>query len=1334
MSSGDLRKPLFEKHARRPPPEESANILSRLFLAFLWPLYKRAATLDDAFTVEDLDDPILEDESERCADQFSVMWKEELLRAKGLKQEPSLFRCFVGFLKWDMVYMSIWSLFQGAAPFTNIILLRYITEFVLDKRIETHWGYLYGCISFVSIGIIAIAQAQMMRHCVHASCRGHGAITGVLFQHMLHLTVTGRTQAGGVGGMINVMSSDVMRIVDMGPLMSQLLLQPAQTIGVFAYLFYLIGWPALGGLAVFCIAVPFNYRISNSFLGKFIEKMIIGDKRVQKVQEIINAIRVVKFYAWEKAFQGEVGKLRNPEVQCVGDLHMQIAKIMFSVSFVAPLIQLVMFVILSSVYPERLTVTLFFQSMSLISILTLNIIMVPLTYSAYLQMMVSVHRIQNFLSAEAMPNLCITSEGFTAGHLQIVDATLQWPAAKQAAAPSAAPKVELDNPLEHPPMFRDMHFEAKSGELIMVVGPVGSGKTSLLASFLSEMELVKGSIQMGGKVAYVPQLAWILNASVRNNIIMHLPYDEARYNAIIEAVDLKPDIAALPNGELTEIGEKGINISGGQKQRISLARAVYTDADIYLLDDPLSAVDAHVGAHIFRKTLQGLLKNKTRILVTHQLSYLKEASRVYLVNAGKVSVETDLNAPSDPFLPEESLTVMQKMLQTWHANEAAARGGATPLTPGMGNASFGSDRSGVEKKPSGQDQQEEKKGDGGGVLVQQETRERGSIRFSTYFGYLASFGGFFTLWLPYVFFQCLQGAMQIFAQLWMGYFAEGQVEWMGYSIRGHIGGQSSVAFYLGIYAALVGCVALCVLIRETLWRLGSVRPSKILYDRMLGRVLRAPLSFFDTTPTGRILNRFTKDFDDIDFMVPLTTNQFFCGATQQFFSILSLSFAVPYFAPVAVGAIILLYFVSAVDNTSLVLRRLNNVTQSPILSLFTECLQGTSSIRAYGTWKFFRERFIAALDVNHSALLGNRLLFENLKIKINFVSALMSGATIVLIAVMRNDLSPTIAAFAVTQAMGFTIGIGYTARDKQEMALAMNSVERVLQYCALDEEPEGEMEQPPIKNWPSEGTVLFREVSAQYRPGLPNVLDTLNIEIKGGEKIGVVGRTGSGKSSLLLVLFRMIPFVGKGKVFIDGADVSTLKASVLRGAMSAIPQEPVLFSGSVRNNLDPFGRFTGNDDVLWETLKMSHLKDKVESLTFSQPQGKPLGPPPPEVPIPASKLDYPITESDFSVGQRQLICLGRAIIRRAPILVMDEATSSVDVHTDKLIQETVRTAFAKTTVITVAHRLNTIMDSDRVLVLDKGKVVEFDSPANLLEQKGSVFRGLVREASNREKS
>ena len=879
------------------------------------------------------------------------------------------------------------------------------------------------------------------------------------------------------------------------------------------------------------------------------------------------------------------------------------------------------------------------------------------------------------------------------------------------------------------PALEGIDLRVPKGSLVAVVGAVGAGKSSLVSALLGEMEMVSGRTARQTNVAYVPQQAWIQNMSLKDNILFERPYREAKFRRVLKACALESDLDILASAKDTEIGENGINLSGGQKQRVSLARAVYAGADLYLLDDPLSAVDSHVGKHIFDEVLSsatGLLRGKTRILVTHGVSFLQEVDQIVVMKGGRVAevgsyqslmerggafaeflvtygnesveqeeVEDDFEIKSISALSNGTGPFSRSVSQV-DAPSPIPRERALSIT--SRDSAF-SNPDGVRLPTLAEKTSLEKDG----ALIEEEKAMVGKVSWSIYGSYFRSMGvGIFAFCI------CLYGLGQgihAYNNYWLSLWADENEEHPEDA-------EENAKKYLGLYGILGAVEMVVEFSREIIHYLNCARASKHMHAVLLAGVMRSPMSFFDTTPNGRIVNRFSSDVNTIDQTIPNEVNDFLWSVCDVVAVLIMISVSTPMFVSVILPLFIIFYFVQKLYiAASRQLKRLESISKSPVFAHFSETIQGASSIRAYREAdRFIRESEVRVLENVKSFYLSvssNRWLGVRIELLGNLIILFAS-----LFAVIgRESLSPGLAGLSINYALSIIDTLNWMVRMACELENNAVAIERVVEYSKNHPEAEWERKEADDEigeNWPNRGQVRFVDYRTRYREGLDLVLKGIDLDVASQEKIGLCGRTGAGKSSLTLALFRIIEPAG-GRIEIDGVDTSALGLHRLRSGLTIIPQDPVLFTGDLRFNLDPTGRHS--DAELWESLEHAHLKEFVSGLS----QG----------------LDHEVSEGgeNFSVGQRQLICLARALLRKTRILVLDEATAAVDLETDDLIQATIRREFADCTILTIAHRLNTIMDSDRIAVFKEGNLVELDTPSKLLQDGGSVFRDMAKNAN-----
>ncbi|KAL6776048.1 hypothetical protein ACKKBG_A19595 [Auxenochlorella protothecoides x Auxenochlorella symbiontica] len=890
--------------------------------------------------------------------------------------------------------------------------------------------------------------------------------------------------------------------------------------------------------------------------------------------------------------------------------------------------------------------------------------------------------------------------------------------------------------------LRNISLQIKPGELVCCVGRVGMGKSSLVQAILGEMDKETGHVRVGGSMAYVAQQAWIINASVKENVSFGKEWDEAKWNATVEACCLSQDLETLPGGADTEIGEKGINLSGGQKQRVSLARAMYQDADVYIMDDPLSAVDVHVGRHIFENLITGALKGKTRLLVTNQLQYCHHADQIIVVDEGQVVVQgtyetcmahptfaglvrehaaeagADEEAPEPaPFAKKgsgelvmravsRSEVALQEVLEEVEgtpedAIDGPPHGQATkPAVTGsmLVRPSKGSSSSATKKH--------DVKAPMPGALMVVEDKEEGQVAWSVYWRYITCYGRWAALAL--LVFWSGEETTSVLTNWWLSKWSTAETL-NAVQVQAGIPSDFSRISYIGGYLGFAFAYVILVTLRTIANLASSLTASRLIHERSLLSLDRSPVTFFDTTPIGRILNRFSKDTGDMDFMLSMSLSQLGTCVMNLLGTIIFIAVIQPWILVGIAPLTIVYYFIQKFYRRSYIeFQRQDATSRSPIYAHFSETLSGVDTIRAYRLSDAFAADSQGRVDANHRAYWCLSMANEWLSLRLDFMGAIIVFLVAILSIVNRNSINVALMALTLSQALSVTQFLKVVVTTAAQFESRFNSVERLFAYWDLPQEAPAYLpgkEAPDA--WPDKGALQYTDVWMRYRAELGPVLKGVTFFVAPGEKVGIVGRTGSGKSSLIVSLFRLVePY--QGSIALDGIDLLSLGLNDVRSRIAVIPQDPVLFSGSVRANLDPYDRYT--DAEVWEALTHVAMRGPVAAL----PEG----------------LSARVAEGgdNFSVGQRQLFCVARALLREPQVLVADEATASVDSETDTLIQQTIRREFRHCTVLTIAHRINTILDATKVLVMEDGKVAEYDTVAHLMSRGTSSFRAMAQEA------
>merc|ERR1711871_1531614 len=857
----------------------------------------------------------------------------------------------------------------------------------------------------------------------------------------------------------------------------------------------------------------------------------------------------------------------------------------------------------------------------------------------------------------------------------------------------------------------DINMQVKRGSLVAVVGPVGCGKSSLLNCMIGELLYQSGRIHVNGNIAYCDQKVWIMNATVKDNILFGRDFDETRFDMAIHSACLEADLKVLPGGVNTEIGERGINLSGGQKARVALARAVYRNADIYLLDDPMSAMDSHVGAHIFDECIKSTLGKKTRILVTHHLRLLTQCDQVLILDEGKMKA---FGTPGELLNSGLDLELYLPDLKK------------SKSTDNLENAVNDSVKQEDERIENANDRKEDNRES---RLTEAEDRVFGEVHLSTYWYYIKSGGPL--LFLAVLVAMSAGKGVEVSSAFYLSDWSKASIE---AERRGDpLSGEENVA-YVNFYAMLACMGIVGVTIRSLFLANHRLHASKSIHEQLLNSVIASPVSFFDSTPLGRILNRFSSDILTIDEELSANVSQLFNAGFEVLKSVGGIAGATKGIFLAVLAPLGYLYYRAQkfFRKSSTEIQRLESISKSPIYANFSETLNGIATVRAFGD----QEVFIKELEKNaNNNTVANILLligFQWLAIRLDMIGSITSFF-VAAVALGTKDMIPAgYVALALSYSFDMSGYLKYAVRMVAQVEANMNSVERVSHY-AFNLEPEVDTLDPkailkkgkkkddddsgeessslvtsvvppvtiPPENWPSKGEIKAENVFMSYSDG-PDVLKGLDFTVKGMEKVGIAGRTGSGKSSLMVALFRIENF--RGSITIDGIDTKSIPLKVLRSKLGIIPQDPVMFAATVRFNLDPLNIYT--DEEIWAVLDKVDMKKVIQSL--------------PEM------LEDKVSEGgdNFSAGQRQLICIARALLRNPKILVLDEATASIDNETDNMIQSMIRSSFKESTLLTIAHRLHTIIDADKIMVMDNGKVAEIDSPGSLLKIENGIFKAL----------
>uniref|UniRef100_A0A8D3DGD5 ABC-type glutathione-S-conjugate transporter n=1 Tax=Scophthalmus maximus TaxID=52904 RepID=A0A8D3DGD5_SCOMX len=1225
----------------------------------------------------------------RLPDQAQLLRKLQKEQSSGFFLLRALARKFGPYFLTGTLCIILHDCFMFAIPQVLSLLL----AFMRDEDAPLWKGYFYATLMFLLSCLQSLFNHQYMYTCFTVGMRVKTAVMGLVYRKSLVINSAARRTCT-VGEIVNLVSADTQKLMDFVVYFNAVWLAPIEIVLCLFFLWQHLGPSALAGIATVILIFPLN-----GFIAKKRSKLQVTiqmkfmDGRIRLMNEILNGIKILKFYAWEKAFLEQVLGYREKELEA-----LKKSQILYSIS----IISFAMFGVYVMLDDRNvLDAQKVFVSMALINILKTPLSQLPFAISTSMQAMVSLRRLGKYLCSEELKVDNVSKSPLSSGRNVVIDnGTFSWSA-------------------DGPPCLKRINIHVPRGSLVAVVGHVGSGKSSLLSAMLGETEKRSGRVVVKGSVAYVPQQAWIQNATVQDNVIFGREKLKTWYHRVLEACALLPDLDILPAGDATEIGEKGLNLSGGQKQRVSLARAVYRTADVYLLDDPLSAVDAHVGQHIFDKVIgpKGVLRDKTRILVTHGMSFLPQADLILVMVDGAITESgsyQELLSRHGAFADFIHTFASTERKESAIQREMCGTPSGFFITLTFGSSTFSrgdTNNSNLQNmEPMSEADQEQVPEDLGKLTVVDKART-GRVKLEMYKKYFKTIS--LAIIIPIVFLYAFQQGASLTYNYWLSMWADDPVV---------NGTQLDTDLKLTVFGALGFAQGIAIFGTTVAISLCGIIASRHLHMDLLNNVLHSPMSFFECTPSGNLLNRFAKEIDAIDCMVPDGLKMMLSYVFKLMEVCIIVMMATPFAAVIILPLAFLYAFVqSFYVATSCQLRRLEAVSRSPIYTHFNETVQGAGVIRAFGEQSRFILQANKRVDCNQTSYFPRFVATRWLAVNLEFVGNVVVLAAAILSVIGKNTLSPGIVGLAVSHSLQVRGSTYMHASHSGSGGLSVPSSHfhtqqnrgNLLKVESLSKKSKStslpwtfiEGSSLPLA-WPQRGTIEFQDYGLQYRKGLELALKGITLHIHEKEKVGIVGRTGAGKSSLALGIFRILE-AAKGKIFVDGINIEDIGLHDLRSRITIIPQDPVLFSGSLRMNLDPFDTYT--DEEVWSSLELAHLKNFVSNLP--------------------DKLNHECSEGgeNLSLGQRQLVCLARALLRKTKILVLDEATAAVDLETDTLIQSTIRTQFEDCTVLTIAHRLNTIMDYTRVIVMDRGHISEMDSPANLIAQRGQFYR-MCREA------
>ncbi|XP_071709505.1 ABC transporter C family member 10 [Rutidosis leptorrhynchoides] len=1236
-------------------PLAKAGFLNVMSFWWLNPLMKKGSEK----TLEEKDMPKLciEDRAESCYRAFL----DQLNRQKN--PHPSIL--------WTIVMCNLKELLiSGFFAFMKIItvsagplfLKAFITVAEGDENFNGE-GYLLAITLFIFKIIESLSQRQWDFRCRVIGTRVRSLLTAAIYKKQLTLSNAAKI-THSAGEIMNYATVDAYRIGEFPNWLHQSWTTVLQLILALAILFQAVSYATFASLGIIILTVICNAPLAK-LQHKFQSKLMVAqDGRLKAISEALVNMKVLKLYAWEIHFKSVIEKLRAVEDKWLSAVQLRRAYNSF-LFWSSPL--LVSTATFGACYfiGIPLNASNVFTFVATLRLVQDPIRTIPDVIGIIIQAKVAFSRILIFLQAPELESCHVRQK---VNHepldynILIDSASLSWEGNLVKST------------------LRNINLKARLGEKIAICGEVGSGKSTLLAGILGEVPIIEGSLQVFGSIAYVSQSAWIQTGSIRDNILFGSDMDDQRYQQTLKKCCLVKDLELLTYGDLTEIGERGVNLSGGQKQRIQLARALYQDADIYLLDDPFSAVDAHTASSLFNEFVMEALSTKTVLLVTHQVDFLPTFDSVLLMSDGEIIAA----APYDQLMSssQEFQDLVNAHKETAGSERLAQVTSSTKQIPSVKDLKS----THVNKISENSEQNNQ--------LIKTEEREQGDTGLRPYKQYLNQNKGYL-LFSVAVLSQVAFVACNVCQNSWMA---------------ANVDNADVTTLKLIVVYLIIGVVAMLFLLARSLFTVAlGLQSSKSIFSQLLISLFRAPMSFYDSTPLGRVLSRVSVDLSIIDLDIPFNF-LFAVAATSNFYTTLGVLAFVTW--QVLFVSIPLIYVAFRLQryyfSSAKMLMRINGTTKSFVANHFAESVAGAMTIRAFQQEERFFAKSFEVVDINASPYLhsfaANNWLIQRLE---TISATVLSASSLCMVLLPPGTFTSGFIGMAISYGLSLNMSLVMSIQNQCTLVNYIISVERVFQYMHLPSEaPLVIKENRPPSNWPNSGKVEIQDLQIRYRPESPLVLKGVSCTFQGGHKIGIVGRTGSGKTTLIGALFRLVEPVG-GKIVVDGIDISTLGLHDLRSRFGVIPQDPTLFNGTVRYNLDPLCQHT--DQQIWEVLGKCQLRDAVQDKIGG--------------------LDSIVLDdgTNWSMGQRQLFCLGRALLRRSKILVLDEATASIDNATDTMLQETIRSEFADCTVITVAHRIPTVMDCTMVLTMSDGKIAEYDEPMKLMRRDDSLFGQLVKE-------
>ena len=1262
-----------------------------------------------------------------------------------------------------MIIITICTVLYTILNIVSIYYFRIFIKIFADKKKTGGWKnkndlfvpFLYLTIRFLNY-ILQRKNTQMLNDVGYKS---RVELNNLIYNKLLKLSTSIEVKTGDI---YNYLQNDSHKIYKLMSNFHNLISVPILIVMYNYLLFKFMGISFIVGFAVMIIFLIVNYYYRKQFskyLSLYLKQL---DKRMRVTTEIFNNLKAIKLYGWDDIFLNKIQNERDEELSAL-NIRFYITTISQTLTWLAPIAMSVSSIGFYQYINKKFEVEDIFACLAIFASIQGPMRNLPTSFDIILETLASMKRVEYFLKLPEIQSSKIIKNDIETQKkgidIQIINGTFKWGnilsssiAGKQQDIKKSAKIddiqkskiknkyiklteiskssnslnknlkdtnsvldveiednklsfdknkkgklnsiennskksnilefyssfMESDKSLNEKIYLDNINLSIKRGELVCIIGEVGSGKSSLIQAMLNNMiSDDKTKIIINGRISYVGQESWIQNNTVRNNILFYQPYVQEKYEKILDLCELNQDINSFNGLDQTEIGEKGINLSGGQKARISLARAMYSDGDIYILDDPISALDAHVGKKIMNNCILGYLKGKTRILITHALQYISTADKILYMENGKIFWKGKYNE----LLKQKFYTQFAEKVNiiSEERNEVLNNNKNT-------NNQENKNINQIDIKKKGIIQR----------ITKDEKKETGNINIKVYISYFSYLGGL-KYCLAVFFILIIWQGSRILSDLWLGYWSE------------HQGEKSNTYFFL-IYAATASSGSFFNYIRTRIITTSSIKCSKKLHYQMITSLMNAPINLFhDITPKGQIFNRLSRDLPTVDtysmfwFMMSTAYGSSFLGAILlcSFFEKLCLIF-------LPVFLIISWHLYRFYINCSRELHRMEGILNSPILNLVNETIPGISTIRAYNLQQKYIEKFQEKVDEHYKIFFYINGTDQWYLLYLNFFSILFLIYMVLTVLINKDYFTPKIIGIMLTYSVILQEDIIEFLTYFSYFENTMTKMERSLSYTKLiSERPQKLNYDDNLTEWPNKGEIKFKDLNVKYRNDTELVLKNINFHIKGGEHLGIVGRTGSGKSTITLCLFRILePF--SGKIYIDGVDISRIGLKKLRESITIIPQDPTLMDGTLRYNIDPKNIYTDTQIInVMEKIGFDYILQQNE-------QG----------------LLQHISENgnNVSMGEKQLICITRAILRKSKIIVLDEATASIDYKNENIIQKALNEILFDSTMIIIAHRIKTVKKADKILVLDNGEVKEFGTPNELLQNKNSIFYDLYTKS------